>query len=407
MTKQRIGNIGLLNLTNATEESIQGIEGIDNVGLVLYKKENAHLISALNIGNIGKTAIVPEGYSFFNGILNIDKAYIESIKEPVKLFINGIAIIDNDVQVEQIKKELLQFTINGIVYSPAHLSGSVSNLFGEGDINVTAYQGEAPRIENGKFTLSNSFLQSLTGPQYLVVNGILTFSSDLNMEMFNEKISDIEVNGKIVIYEEQEPYLYRKMASLTSSHVDVIPAGHDLIESQLRLNSRSIRRFKHKRIMTKRPIVIDADVSREALSNAFSKIHSPSMIICHENVEDIVYELCSLLETEVLVYEKSFIFIENEEEWSNDQFLALKEPANFVVRGVLTLDEDVELEVLQEKVAAIDLMGEIIVSNKKLKGSLQQLLRLNNGNITEKDKSAVKENEKEPAYLNNIGELSL
>lgn len=252
MTKQRIGNVGLLNLMNATEESIKGIEGIDNVGLVLYKRENAYLISALNIENIGKTALVPDGYAFFNGILHIDQAYIESIQEPVKLFINGIVIIDKNVEADQINKELFHFIMNGKVYSPAHLSGSVSNLFADGELNVSTYSGEPPRIENGKFTLTNSFLQSLDGPQYLVVNGKLTFSRDLNMDLFNEKISNMEVHGKITIHEEQEPYLYKKMTSLTTSPVDVIPAGYELIESQLQLNNRSIRRFKNKKIMTKK-----------------------------------------------------------------------------------------------------------------------------------------------------------
>jgi len=403
MTKQRIANVGLLNLTNATEESIKGIERIDNVGLVLYKNENAHLLSAINIGNIGKTISIPEGYSFFNGILNIDEAYIESIKEPLHLFINGIVIIDKNVQADQIKKDLFHFIMNGKVYSPAHLSGSVSTLFADGELNVSTYQGEPPRIENGKFTLSNSFLQSLEGPQYLVVNGVLKFSSDLNMELFNEKISDMEVHGKITIHEEQEAYLYKKMASLTTSPVEVIPADYELIESQLRLNSRSVRRFKNKKIMTKRPIVIDADVSREVLTNAFSKIHSSSFIVCHETVEDIIYELCTLLDTEVLAYENTFILIEDEEEWSNDQLLALNKPSNFIVRGELTLNEDIDPEVLQEKITAIDLMGEMIVSNKKIKGSLQNLLRLNDGSITDKDKTR----DENTSYLNNIGELSL
>lgn len=401
MTRQRIGNIGLLNLSNATEESIQGIEGIDNVGLVVYKKETAHLLSALNMSNIGKTLLIPDGFSFYNGILNIDKAYLESIKEPLKLCVNGIVIIDKNVETDQIKKELIQVFINGKVYCPAHLSSSISNIFSGS--NVSTYPGEPPRIENGKFTLTNSFLQALDGPQYLVVNGVLTLSKDLNMDLFKGKISNIEVHGKVFIHEEQESFLYKKMASLTTSPVSVIPAGYDLIEGELRLNSRSIRRFKNKKIMTRKPIVFHADVTREALSNAFSKIHSTSLIICHESIEDIVYELCSLLETEVLSYKESFILIENEEEWSNEQFLALKGPVNFIVRGELILDEDVDPEVLQEKVAVIDLTGEIIVSNKKLKGCIQNLLRLNDGNIRESNKSNVGK----LSYLNNIGELSL
>lgn len=59
--KQKIGNVGLLDLRHATEESIKGIESINNVGVVFYHKENAHLLSSLSIGNIGKSIELPEG----------------------------------------------------------------------------------------------------------------------------------------------------------------------------------------------------------------------------------------------------------------------------------------------------------------------------------------------------------
>src|SRR5690554_3903963 len=120
--KQRIGNVGLLNLMNATAESIHNIERIGNVGMVVFRKETAHFLTELNIGNIGKSLEVPEGYKLSNGIINIDHAYLESLNEPQNLLVNGIVIIHHDVKLEDARWKKLNVIINGVIYAPPHLS---------------------------------------------------------------------------------------------------------------------------------------------------------------------------------------------------------------------------------------------------------------------------------------------
>lgn len=401
MMNRNIGNVGVLDLTNATEESIKGIELIQNVGTVLYRRENAHLLSQLNIGNIGKSLEIPEGYSYINGILNIDQAYLDSIQEPLKIMVNGDVIIAKEVQPDQLKTNLINLVVNGNIYSPPHLSGSASLLLSEGSTAVKNYDGAPPRFEKGEITLTNSFLRALDEPLYLVVKGSLSFSKDLTMEMFNEKISQLKVSGKIKLYEDQESFLYKKTTSLGSSIIEVIPNGFDLVKKTLRLNGRSIRRFQNMKIYTKRPVILERDVDREMLSDALAQIHSSSIIVCHENVEDLIYERISILDTEVLTYNHSFILIEGDEVWSNDQLLALDNPTNFIVKGQLTLDQDIEEEVLREKVSALDLLGEIIVPEKKIKGWLQNVIRVNTGRIVEEGKK------ERVSGLNNVGKLSL
>jgi hypothetical protein len=147
---------------------------------------------------------------------------------------------------------------------------------------------------------------------------------------------------------------------------------------------------------------MESDVSREMLTKAVEKIHSTSVIICHEEVEDLVYERLSLMETEVLSYENNFILIEGEEVWSNDQLQALDQPATFIVNGQLVLDGDVCEEVLRSKVSTLDILGEVVVREKKLKGVLQNIIRLNTGTIEEE-----KGKEEIGVTLQNVGELSL
>ncbi|MFJ5758981.1 hypothetical protein ACIQAA_07540 [Neobacillus sp. NPDC093182] len=399
---QRIANVGLLNLVNATEESIKGVERIENVGLVLYGKENAHLLTKLNIGNIGSSLEIPAGYRLFNGVFHLDQNYLSSIVEPVFLLVNGIVIIDKNIQEDQVQAGKLNVVVNGKVYSPSHLSGIAGKILSKGSGEVETYHGAPPRFENGKFTLTNSFLQSIEESLYLVVNGLLAFAEDLDLDQLNQKISKLEVNGKISLYENQESYLYKKAASLTTCKVEVIPTGFEVLGKPLRLNARSVRRFQQKKWYTNKPVIIESDVSREMLTKAIEKIHSTSVIICHEEVEDLVYERLSLIETEVLSYENNFILIEGEEVWSNDQFQALDQPANFIVNGQLVLDRDVSEEVLRSKVSTLDILGEVVVCEAKLKGVLQNIIRLNTGTI-----EVEKGKEKTGATLQNIGELSL
>lgn len=397
---QRISNVGTLNLVNATEDSIKEIESIENVGLVLYSKETAHLLTKLNIGNFGSSIEVPEGYSIMNGNLKIDKAFLQSLTEQTNLLVQGKVFFDKDIQAENLKKEL-QLIVKGKIYVPSHLSGAIHSIIKQGNSKIITYQDSLPRIENGAFTISNSFLRSVEEPQWLVVNGVLRFEKDLEMELFEEKISQLEVNGVISLFQEQEAALYKKISTLTSCQLEVIPTGFEVAKKSLHLNARSIRRFVNKKLYTKKPLIIGSDVTREMLSNAFAEIHSNSFIICHEQVEDLVYELCSLLETEVLAYEHSFRMIEDDEVWSNDQFLALETPTSFIVKGQLTLDPDVQEEVFLEKVSTLDIFGEVLVPEKRLKGSLQKVIRVCSGRVADTTKT------NQVAVLQNIGELSL
>ena len=78
-------------------------------------------------------------------------------------------------------------------------------------------------------------------------------------------------------------------------------------------------------------------MTRDAFSQAVSEIQSNSFIICGEEIEDLVWERCPNLNTEIVSYERLFVFISGEETWSKEQLAALGQPASFIVDGTLTL----------------------------------------------------------------------
>ena len=402
--KQTVGNVGVLNLLNATEQSVQAYERIGNVGLVLYRSGQSHLLAALNIGNIGKTVEVPDEFSYYNGTLEINKDYLDSIDQPMKMVLNGMLIIAHDVEPDQLKKGLLDIIVNGEIYTPSKLAGQVNQQFPQGSRTIEVYEGAPPRLENGSITLSNAFLEAAEEPVHLVVNGMLTIPADIDADLFESKIKKIAVNGMVSVHEEQEALLHRKMDSAPNGVIEVIPAGYRILKKALRINSRSIKSFRNEKLMTKKPIIFEADVPRTALDNSIDRIDSKSFIVCSEEIEDLLYEKLERLETEVLSYSNRFVLIEGEEHWSNSQFESLQEPVNLIVEGILAIDEDVAANTILAKVNTLDVFGEVQAASAEIKGALQGKVRASAGRISLKQE---KEEESRPQESNNIGELSL
>lgn len=400
---QRIGNVGLLNLLNATPESVQAYEEIGNVGAVLYRTGQAHLLSLLNIGNLGRAIEVPEGYGYYNGDLTIDAAYLDAIDQEVRMVINGLVILAPDVDSEKLANGRLQLNINGDVYAPPGLAGTASRVFTEGSFSVKSYTGALPRFENGHLVLSDAYLQAADAPLNLIVNGLLTLPKELDMELFSRNIQNIDINGMAVVHEEQAVTLYQKMNAGPNGAIDIIPAGYENARKMLRLNSRSIRSFKSRKLKTKKPLILEDGISREMFESAFEKIDSKSFIVCSEEIEDLVYERLDRMETEVLSYADRFVYIEGEEEWSESELLESDGTLNFIVEGQLILNDDVTAETLKEKVAAIDLFGSIRAANPELKGVLRSKLRVSEGEFAGKGGDAASKQ----TQLQNIGELAL
>ncbi|MEC0203838.1 hypothetical protein P4H39_14440 [Paenibacillus lautus] len=398
-----IENVGMLDLTQATEETVTSIERIGNVGLVIYRAETAHLLTLLkNAGNIGKTIEIPEGHRYYSGTLRLDEEYFQLLEQPDRVFVNGTVIIHKEVSLEAFQNGSLHLVVNGEVYAPRHLAAAVTSALlkvGGASVEIHAYEYE-PRFESGKVQLNNAYLASSNEPMNLVLNGMVHLDKELDMEQFTARIDSLQVNGKVIIHEHQSPYFYEKLKTINGL-VEVIPAGFEYVTKPLRLNGRTVRRFKGHKLYTNKPLIIEADVTRDAFSQAVSEIQSTSFIICSEEIEDLVWERCPNLNTEIVSYERLFVFINGEETWSRDQLLTLEQPASFIVDGTLTLDDDVTEEDIKASVSTLDLFGEVVVGEKRIKGILYPYLRANNGSII------VKGTEEELAGIGNVGMLSL
>ncbi|MBN6888215.1 hypothetical protein ACUXCC_003138 [Cytobacillus horneckiae] len=394
---QRIGNIGLLNIMNATEESIKKIDYIENVGTLMYSPNNAHLLTSLSIGNIGESISVEKDYQVTNGMISLDAAFLQAVKEPLSILINGAIIINEDVTADLLKTAEIQIITNGVIYSPPHLKGAVQTKMKKTSGTILTYEGKEPRPEIGKVTINNSYLQSLSGNENIIVNGVLTMDEMLDMDMFAEKLNRIDVNGVVELYEHQNAYFTNK--GLVNGSKTIIPNGYKHIKSMRSLDRHSIRRFKSQSIFTKKPIVLEKDITREMYANAFQFIHTTSYIVCHEEIEDLVFESLHNFENEVYIYHENMRFI-NEEQWGKMDFQMLDDGTTLIVEKELTITADLSIDDCK-KIDSIILLGEIHVPNSEVKAVLQKHIKVFNGLII--DDSLTNET----VEIRNIGELTL
>ncbi|GIN10413.1 hypothetical protein J26TS2_02800 [Shouchella clausii] len=393
-----IGNVGLLNMVNATEESIRDIEKIENVGLVLYAKETAPLLSKLNINNIGQTLETSHQARIVNGRLLIDSAFLEAMLEPCTFLVNGLVIVAKDVTIEQLKQAACQIVVNGSVYAPPALKGAVNLLLKTVSGSVETYTDHLPRIETGIVQLTNSYLEALPPSQHIIVTGKIELMPDLDMTLFSERIARLTINGKVLLYITQEQAFYEK-ASVVGK-VAVVPSGFQATKGTLRLNEHSIKRFNGTSLYTTQPLLLQKGVSREQLKAAFAAIHSTSYIVCHEELEDLVYERLDRFETDVLSYPTACRFIEKED-WSLEDVERLEANTTIIVDDTLTITEKIAENVLNEKIGTLDLFGTIYTADAAQKALLQSKLRTPKGIMIDQSNQSTR------SGMDNIGELTL
>ncbi|PAE94128.1 hypothetical protein [Shouchella clausii] len=393
-----IGNVGLLNMVNATEESIRDIEKIENVGLVIYAKETAPLLSKLTINNIGQTLETSYQARIVNGRLLIDSAFLEAMLEPCTFLVNGLVIVAKDVTVEQLKQAVCQIVVHGSVYAPPALKGAVNLLLKTVSGSVETYTDHLPQIETTSIQLTNSYLKALPPGQLLIVNGKLELAPDLDMALFSDRIARLTINGKALLYATQEQGFYEK-ASIVGK-VAVVPSGFQVTTGTLRLDEHSIKRFRGSSLYTTKPLLLQKGISREQLQAAFTAIHSTSYIVCHEEIEDLVYERLDRFETDVLSYSGAFRFIEKEN-WQQEDVEWLEANTTIVVDDTLTITEKIAENVLNEKIGTLDLFGSVYTADAAQKALLQSKLRTPEGILVDQSNQSAKNR------MGNIGELTL
>ncbi|MEZ4674266.1 MAG: hypothetical protein R2932_08500 [Caldilineaceae bacterium] len=377
-----IRNVATLDLRTATAETLAGIRRIDNVATVIYSAEKAELVANLSIGNVASMVKLPEGARLVTGQEEISRDTFKGLDAPLDIYVTGQVIIKADVPEDELRAGLNSLYVTGQLLYPESLAGAVKAKVREVNGQAMAYSDGAQFIM-GKLTLTEGYLRGLAEGSVLLVFGRLDATALLPNELIAQKIEKIEVMGRVTCREENAEVLLARTKN--AAQVTTIPTGYAYLAQPLVLDANLLDALPGKKLYGS-TVRIEPDVTAEALDTAVEALTLSDLLIAPAALRSVLAKKCNLLETEAVLYEGELWLIENETTLHASRFDYLEGKATLVVRGELTIADDIEPKLLAQQLAKVHNWGEIHCTPAQM-SALQARLGTNKGEFVTDEKS--------------------
>ncbi|MBU0596345.1 hypothetical protein KJ567_06650 [Candidatus Bipolaricaulota bacterium] len=400
---KRIGNVNVLDLRNATEESISAIERIGNVNILIFAPETAALVSRLGMGNVNCSVKLPAGSEIKTvmGHLRINRDYFAQQTEPISLVVMGHILVEAGTPGELIDKGIESIVVMGNVICPEPLVGVVQSKIGHIMGHVRPYPPAARLFLRG-LELDVPMLESFDDETDLAVVGQLQVTSAVSNDLLERKIGTISAFGHVICWEENARTLRPKLAE-GAKHFTVIPAGHRLHQDPLTLDPPTLQGLQDAKLYCTESVIIDAQVTAEALEGHLASLVSTGMILCPGALKSTFGSVCDLLENQVIFYEGELWTFDAEHALRASRLEYLEGKATAVVTGELTIDPDVPAKTIAERFDRIHNLGEIHCTPDQM-GAVEARLGLHDGELVD---STAEIPEDEASWMGNANVLAL
>ncbi len=408
MEKKIIGNVNFLDIRKATEESVAEISSIGNVNLVVYSHETASLVTHLNTGNINTSAEVPADANVktYMGPVVINKNFLKDQAKKLFILVMGPVMFEPDVKAEDIESGLNGLAMMGPVIYPEHLTGAVQSKIAMMMGPSSAYPDFATTFMDN-LNLDEAALQKMADGSEVAVLGSLMALQVLPNDLIERKISKLFVSSKIKCRQENAPAFQARLVA-GSGKVKAIPAGFELVEKPLLLDSTLLASLPAKKLYCTERVQIDESVNASLLDKSLEAIKSEEMILCPEELKEVLARKCNLLENRVVLYEGTLWLVEDSTELVASQFDYLADKATLVVTGELKIAPDIDPKTLASRLAKVHNLGSIHCTPEQ-KAALQARLGLREGSISDstKEEEEPEEEEEEKGGIGNVNYLAL
>ncbi|WP_427339428.1 hypothetical protein [Caloranaerobacter sp. DY30410] len=397
-----IENIGLLDTRNIKEDLAKNITKICNIGILIESDESRLLLKNCEKVNIGCAVKIPKDIQMVtrSGDLKIDRNYLEGLLNPVAILVNGIVIFKEDVDSNLINEKIYCMIVNGRIVCPKKLSGviqSKSTINGQ----ISSYKDDYI-LFNGTIILNNQFLYGLKPHSKLAIDKVIIIE-DVDMKLFEEKVSNIQILNKLVIADEFEKEFAKYIDEYYLLDKTVVPKGSKYIEQDINLDDNTIKKYNDSILF------VDGEVEIYLEDDSKLKKHIKSLIcgsiVCSEKNYDAVKSILGNENIEIEIIEGKLI--------KNTGEMVLSGVVENVDEGVtirnmgkLVIDENIDLDVLNKKVKSILNFGLIVVPEKAI-NIVRSKIKENYGNIKMSSSQKDDIEKKENILYSNTGELRL
>ncbi len=402
MNPKSIKNIGAVDLRYADEKAIANIKSISNAGVVLYSEKQRGLIGTISMSNVGMMEEIDEDYKIEMGNVEINRIYLESQDQPLKVLVVGVVRIHDDVTKELFNEKVGGIYNVGIVECPTVLMGVVKAKVIK---NIGMFQEFNPEKETVKGTknVTQEWLQSLEDDTSIDVMGTIKMINDFDIELFDKKIKSLKVMGLAIFREKYQEVFEKKSAGNVMGDTRIIPDNCELIAGNTVFDAIELKRRTADKVYSAGTIIFEHDVDAESLTKGIERILGAKAIYAPKHLLDA---LIPITETniKVMTYDGKLIINNGERTITETELKFSENTYHILNKGEMIIDDGIPAELLNEKITAIDNYGEILVG-KELYGLIQMKLKINKGSV--EDNTAVKELEEDTDVIANMGYLKL
>lgn len=399
--KRIIKNVGVLDIRNASEESIKDILRVWNVGTVIYNSKTAPILSKLNIGNLGSSIEVPDKCCIYTGQVYISHNMIQAHTSPATMVVTGQLVFLSDVTEEDIEKSIDRIVITGQILCQEKILLSLQSRLTHMTGQLLSYR-DGTEVITGTLVFDNSYLNSLKSPVSLMVFGKINLSAEIDIKLFEEKIKEIDVFGKIITKEEYLEVLYGKLKDKKSQKMEIIPRGYVCVEEELNLDRVSLKQFDGPCIYARQTVRFAGDISPEDLIKHIKSMKTCDVILCHEALREAVLSINDSVSPKIIFYKGRLIEVDHEHTLTQSEIEYSPEKITYVVRGEMEVSPEVEPKLMMEKIEFIDNFGEITADEKQL-GVISLLMRTREGEVIQRGK----EKQDDIVEIGNVGVFNL
>lgn len=398
----KISNIGTLDVREIQEDLASNITEMTNIGILLESEESQALLKNCKRENIGVNIKVPLDVKVVmqNGKVKLDRDYLEGFSNPIAIILNGKLTVGEDVDRSLIDEKIYSIIVNGKVICPNKLVGTIQS---KGTINgkIVGYR-EGYMLIDDLVEITDQFLNSLESDSKLAVNRLMAIK-DFDMELFKEKMSQIQVLSNIIVTEDNEKLLSKYIDDYYSLSKSLVPVGAKYIDDDLYIDDHSIKRFKDSTLYVDGEVEIYLEEDIEL--DKYIKSLTCENVICNDLILDEVIKILEDKDIEVEVIRGKLIK-------NNGNMVLSGELDDFdkeiTIRnlGKLVLEKNLDYGRFSEKVALITNYGLILAPEDKL-NIVKNKVKENLGGIKSlQEKKEVVEEEENILY-SNMGELKL
>ena len=405
-----IKNIAFLSVLSDKENAmLKNVDVIKNVAFLMVREGFYTKYPNIAMKNIANTVVVPEGMEVATsvGMLTIDNAFLESISNKVHLAIVGAVIFEPETDSKMIAEKIAAIHLTGAAICRESTAGAVSSLLkGQTAVTVT-YPDDISatvRAENGdNIVLSHDYIESLNDNTILIINGIAHMMEDIDKTVLSKKVLKIVTNGIITISQQNHKVVAGKL--ILNGKSTVIPTGFEYVDNDININENNLSVYEDRNIFCTKSIYFDNKLTPELM------INSPFRLICEKAVckKNIVKQVSQTLEkpeTQMIVYDNELIINHAKRKITSKELSFAKVPVHILNYGNMDFDEDMDDELLYEKVAGIYNYGSIKCSEKSY-GLIQSKIIEDQGEIKIYDEKEPENNIVEIALLENMATAEL